>query len=232
MLKSLFISNLAGLGEFLSQKINLSLPNIKNYFMVRLSLILNGILIIAVGILFYLHFSSPRGYNDSYEGKSGKVKGIPDSSGFVYVNTDSLLHRYKFYNVLEMKVKKRQENIENELSTKVSAFEKEAAEFQNKVRNNGFLSQESAAMQEQELTKKQQGLFQLREDLTKQLMEESQATEKQLLDTVITFLKNYNRGRKYRYILNSSSFLYGPVNNDITETIANLLNERYDALNK
>jgi outer membrane protein len=113
------------------------------------------------------------------------------------------------------------------LNQKMSAFEREAGEFQKKVQNNSFLSQESAQRQEQELMEKQQNLYKLREDLTLELQKEGANLELQLLDTVTNFLKEFNKDRKYRYILNSASFLYGNEGLDITDTIASLLNARY-----
>jgi len=49
----------------------------------------------------------------------------------------------------------------------------------------------------------------------------------QLLDTVTNFLKIFNKDMKYRYILNSGSFLYGNEGLNITDTITSLLNSRY-----
>jgi len=200
--------------------------------MTKISLILNVILIIAVGLLYYFHFEGKNENTESSEKVSKAIKALPDSTSIVYINTDTLLHKYKFYTELEQKLLAKQKSLENELNAKAIAFDKEAADFQRKVQNNSFLSQESASMQEQELMKKQQNLYQLREDLTKQLMEESQSLEKQLLDTVVNFLKHYNKTKNYKYILNSSSFLYSPDNYNITESIVTLLNNRYETKKK
>ena len=100
-------------------------------------------------------------------------------------------------------------------------------EFQKKIQNNSFLSQESAQRQEQELMEKQQNLYKLREDLSNELMVEGQNLEKQLLDTVTNFLREFNKDGKYRYILNSASFLYGNSYLNITDTVTSLLNSRY-----
>lgn len=146
-----------------------------------------------------------------------------------FVNLDSLLKKYKFYEVLEKKLIDKQKSLENDLNRKLAAFEKEAQEFQRKVQTNSFLSQESAQRQEQELMMKQQNLFKLREDLTNELAQESQNLEKQLLDTVTNFLKEFNANKKYDYILNKAAMLYGDEGLDITDTLVKLLNSRYTA---
>ncbi len=111
----------------------------------------------------------------------------------------------------------------------MAAFEKEAQEFQRKVQLNSFLSEESARRQQQELIMKEQNLYKLREDLTVQLAKESQELEKQLLDTVTNFLKEFNANHTYDYILNKAAMLYGNDALDITDTLVYLLNKRYEA---
>ncbi|MGQ9847172.1 MAG: OmpH family outer membrane protein, partial [Bacteroidales bacterium] len=149
-----------------------------------------------------------------------------------FVNVDSLLKKYKFYEVLEQQLMDKQKSLENDLKRKMAEFEKEAQEFQRKVRTNSFLSQESAQRQEQELIMKQQNLFKLREDLTNELARESQNLEKQLLDTVTNFLKEFNANKRYVYILNKAAMLYGDEKLDITDTLVNMLNSRYKPANK
>lgn len=149
-----------------------------------------------------------------------------------YVNVDSLLKKYKFYEVLEQRLLNKQKSLESDLNRKMAAFEKEAQEFQRKVQTNSFLSQESAQRQEQELMIKQQNLFKLREELSNELAQESQNLEKQLLDTVTNFLKEFNSNKKYDYILNKAAILYGDEGLDITDTLVNMLNSRYKSAEK
>lgn len=199
--------------------------------MKNLSLIINALLFIAVVVLFVLHFNSKSCCkSDSQKLNSKKVNNVNVDDDIAYINVDTLFKKYKFYDELESKLMEKQKGMESDLNRKSSAFEKEAAEFQKKVQNNSFLSQESAQRQEQELMEKQQNLYKLREDLSNELMKESQDLEKQLLDTVTNFLKEFNSDGKYRYILNSATFLYGNEGLNITDTVAGILNERYNSV--
>jgi outer membrane protein len=197
--------------------------------MKNISLILNAILFVAVGVLFVLQFSgkSPSSTNDSKKNakKDSLLANVKED--IAYINVDSLLNNYKFYEELESKLMDKQKMMEADLNRKMAAFEKEANEFQKKVQNNSFLSQESAQRQQEELQEKQQNLYKLRDDLSLELQKESQNLEMQLLDTVTNFIKVYNKDMKYRFILNSASFLYGNEGLDITDTITSLLNSRY-----
>lgn len=200
----------------------------KKSTMKNISLVINAILFIAVIILFVLHFTSkPSDKNDIKTTVKSSTDSIPANTDIAYINVDSLLKKYNLYEELENKLMEKQKGMESDLNRKSAAFEKEAAEFQKKVQNNSFLSQESAQRQEQDLMEKQQNLYKLREDLSNELMLESQNLEKQLLDTVTSFLKEFNKDGKYRYILNSATFLYGNSYLNITDTVAGMLNGRY-----
>ena len=64
--------------------------------MKNISLIINAILILAVGALYYLHFKAP-----SVEA-SGKVSTpnanfVPPSGQIVYINIDSLMSNYQYF---------------------------------------------------------------------------------------------------------------------------------------
>jgi len=199
--------------------------------MKNISLVINAVLFGAIIILFILQFNQKKcckNENSTSIIKSNDTTNV--KTDIAYINVDSLLKKYKFYDELESKLLEKQKSMESDLNRKSSAFEKEAAEFQKKVQNNSFISQESAQRQEQELMEKQQNLYKLREDLSNELMKESQNLEKQLLDTVTNFLKDFNKDSKFRYILNSASFLYGNDGLNITDTIAAMLNNRYTKL--
>lgn len=187
-----------------------------------------GIAIIALFIIIFSQYKKSEPTNDLNTNDTS----IHKEHKIAFVNVDSLLKKYKFYEVLEQKLMDKQKSLENDLNRKMAAFEKEAQEFQRKVQTNSFLSQESAQRQEQELMIKQQNLFKLREDLSNELAQESQNLEKQLLDTVTNFLKEFNANKKYDYILNKAAMLYGDEGLDITDTLVNLLNKRYESNDK
>ena len=90
------------------------------------------------------------------------------------------------------------------------------------------MSQESAQRQEQELYQRQQDLMNLRDKLTNDLAMETQKMQKQLLDTVTLFLQEYNKKLGNVFIYNAASFLYADTRYDITDTVAKMLNARYE----
>jgi len=204
--------------------------------MKKSQLIINAILIIGLIILFVLFFSNNNDSkidNDlkSKTNDSLKTESFNKSNDIAYINVDSLLRKYKFYNKLEAKLLNKQKQLESQLNSKMAKFQRDVNEFQKKVQLGSFLSQASAQSQQEELGMRQQKLLQLKDDLSMQLAQETQNMNLQLLDTVVNYLKIYNKDKKYQYILNSASFLIGNPANNITNEIVKGLNKRYEKQN-
>lgn len=62
-----------------------------------------------------------------------------------YVEIDSLLTKYRFWNDLNELMIKKEENIRTTLNEKAKALDAAMKEFQRKYENNGFVSAESAS---------------------------------------------------------------------------------------
>ncbi len=191
--------------------------------------ILMAVFGIAIIALFIIVFSGNKGTTAA--SKPGK-DSLAGEHKIAYINTDTLLKHYKFYDILEQKILEKQKNAENELSRTGAALEKEAAEFQKKVQNNSFISQESAQRQQQELMMKEQNFYKLRDDLNNEIADEFQRLNKQLLDSVINFIKVFNSDKKYDYIMKKDAILFGDEAMDITDTIVVLLNNRFEGKEK
>lgn len=144
-----------------------------------------------------------------------------------FIDTDTLLKYYKLQNILEQKILNKQKYAEDKLKKMGDELEKELAAFQKKVMNNGFISQESAQYQQQELMLKEQNFYKLRDELNNEIAEEFQRLNKQLLDSVINIINIFNSDKKYDYILKKDAILYGNNAMNITDTIVFLLNKRF-----
>jgi outer membrane protein len=194
--------------------------------MKNISIILNAVLIVAVGVLFYLHFSSSKP-----EAKTKKTKKVEtaESAVIAYVNIDSLTKNYKFFQDLRELLLQKQQNSEQSLNRKAAAYEKEAMDFQEKIEKH-LITQRQAEEMQQKLMSKQQTILKLRETLGMQLAQDEAAMNKQLHDSINSFLNNYNSDGRFKMILSISmgqNLLYGDESLDITEEVIEGLNERY-----
>ena len=193
--------------------------------MKNISIALNIVLTIAVGVLFFLHFSSsPKcSGQETTEGISVGEKNI------AYIDIDSLINKYDLFYDLQSKLVESQKKSESELNSKSQAFEKEATDFQNKVQK-GLITRAQAEEMQKTLMAKEQNLYALRDQLRIKLQEEEQVMMRQLRNSIDEFLVEYNKNGQYSYIL--SYTFGGPVllankNLNITNSVIEGINKSY-----
>jgi outer membrane protein len=197
--------------------------------MKNLSLILNGVLFIAVGFLFYLHFSSGSGKSGSTD-SPGIVQSVPAGDmPIVYINIDTLLNNYDFFADLQSQFSDRQAELEAQMSSRSRSYETNALDYQNKVQK-GLVTRREAAELEQQLLQEQQSLLALRDELTMQLAEEEQVSNRKLIDNIMEYLKVYNQDKGYQFIFSNSfgdNVLFANESLDITYSVLGGINEQY-----
>ena len=115
--------------------------------MKNLSIGFNVLLLIAVIVLYILHFS---GNSKSTSNQGGTVTVNADAK-IVYINMDTLLNNYTQSRELNEAFLKKLEANRTELNIKVKNFDREAAEFRNKVENGGFMTRERAEQAQMDL---------------------------------------------------------------------------------
>jgi outer membrane protein len=191
------------------------------------SLIFSIALAVAVIVLFILHFTGT--------GKSSSIAtgNQPNEDRgalrIAYVKADSLIVNYDLAQFLHDEFTKKQEAFTSEYSAKRSAFEREAAEFQQKIQRGGFLTEQRAVQERDRLVSKEQEISKLDQELSAKLAELQQANQKELIDSLINYLKIYNADKKFDYILNSADILIGPESKNITSEVLKKMNVRYQA---
>ena len=197
--------------------------------MKNLSLILNGVLFIAVGFLFYLHFSTGSDRSGSSD-SPGIVQSAPvGDMPIVYINIDTLLNNYDYFVDLQAQFSDRQAELEAQMNARTREYETTALDFQNKVQK-GLVTRREAAELEQQLLAEQQNLYALRDELTMQLAEEEQVSNRKLIDNIMEFLKVYNQDKGYQFIFSNSfgdNVLFANESLDITYSVLVGINEQY-----
>jgi len=189
------------------------------------SIILYAILFVSVIVLFILNFSSNGKKentvkNETIKEQYGKMK-------VAYIKADSLILNYELAQDLHDEFTKSQEAFTKEYSDKRSNFEKQAADFQAKVKRGGFLTEERAIQERDRLSGEQQKIVNLDQELSKKLADIQNANSQQLMDSLMNYLKEYNAEKKYDYIFNASGILIGDENQNITKEVLDALNSRY-----
>ncbi len=191
------------------------------------SLIVTILLILAIAVLYVLHFTGKgSGKSDTGEGQdAGENKGL----SIAYIKADSLILNYDLAQDLHDDFTQKQEAFTSEFGSKRSAFEREATDFQQKLQRGGFLTEQRAIQERDRLVNKEQEIAKLDQELSTKLAELQQANNQQLIDSLISYLKVYNADKKFDYILNGTDVLIGPEASNITSDVLTLMNTRYKA---
>ncbi|WP_455674240.1 OmpH family outer membrane protein [Phocaeicola sp.] len=199
--------------------------------MKRTNFILNGFLALAT-VLVFAQCTDKNNNASTTSTAAPAAAGAAGSSNMkiAYVEIDSLLTKYNFWNDLNEMMIKKEENIRTTLNEKAKKLDAEAKEFQRKYENNGFASPERAQQEYQRIQKQQQDLGALQQKLSDELASENQKNSLQLRDSINSFLKMYNKDKGYDLIISNTGFdnlLYANPAYNITQEIISGLNARY-----
>ena len=197
--------------------------------MKHLSLILNGVLFIAVGFLFFLHFTGGSA-KSGYAASQGTIQSVPAGDmPIVYINIDTLLNNYDYFIDLQEQFSDKQAELEAQMNSRTRSYETNALDYQNKVQK-GLVTRREAAELEQQLLQEQQNLYGLRDELTMQLSEEEQVSNRKLIDNIMEYLKVFNQDKGYQFIFSNSfgdNVLFANESLDITYPVLEGINEQY-----
>ena len=152
-----------------------------------------------------------------------------DGLKIAYVEVDSLMTQYTFAKDYSVTLQKKSNNARNTLNQKGNALQAAAANFQQKLNNNGFQSREQAASQQAAIERQQRDLQELQARLENELASETAKFNEALRDSLQNFLKVYNKDKKYDLILAKSgdNILIADKKLDVTQDVSNGLNKRY-----
>lgn len=198
--------------------------------MKNLSYLINGVLAVAIIILFILFFTSKQ--NGAVE-TSPTVKFENDTTislPIAYVNIDSVLTNYTYAKEAGDALMKKTESSRASINQKQKQIEGEYREFQRKLQNNGFLSQENAEREQARIQKLADDLQQTAGRLDNELGLEQLKVNNQLADSVRLCVKEYNEKANYHIIFSNSgldNILYAKQKYNITDDIIKLLNNRH-----
>lgn len=146
-----------------------------------------------------------------------------------YVEIDSLMSQYDFCKDYTILMNKKGENIRATLAGKERALQNKAAEMQKKYETNQFTTKEQVEQAQMSLAKQQQDLQALNDRLSNDFAAEQMKYNNALRDSLQSFLKEYNKAKKFDYIISKAgdNILLANARYDITKDVVNGLNKRY-----
>lgn len=195
--------------------------------MKNISLALNAVLFVLVGVLFYLHFSS--------KGKPSITPQIIQTDGksvtvpqIAYVDIDSFQSNYSFFKAKRKELESRQKSMESELDRSISAFQGKVATLQQKAPT---MTEEEGMAAQQKLMEEQQRIEERKQTMEMQFVQETQDFNIKLQEKIIAYLKEYNADGRFTYILPYSretiNLLYVNDAYNITNEVLEGMNKEY-----
>lgn len=187
------------------------------------SLILNVVLVIAVGVLYYLHFSSGSSKSGGFAGNDSTAS----AGNVLYINTDSVVMNYNFTKDKSAFIEENNKQREQLLRNKQAAYENAVRKYQSGA---AILTDREKAAKEEQIMGMQNELMGLQQQFQQDAMLEEQALLSSIVDTLETFLADYTKGKSVDYVLgyqkNGTIFYRNPAH-DITTEVTEQLNARY-----
>lgn len=192
--------------------------------MKNITSVLTWILLVAVGYLFFAHFSNTA----SGPKKKTEITVKEDTPKIVYVNGDSLLNKFTAFQDELKALETRSKGMESTLAGRGRSLQQELIAAEQKAQS-GQWAPAQIQKEQQRLMQKQQNLVAQQESMSKQLLDERQKLQENLEKRVKELLTAIRKEKGYDFILN-----YGPgtgvlmVNDslDITKVVLEKLNAK------
>lgn len=183
------------------------------------SWIVNGVMALAIIVLFVLHFSS----------NSTPIKSSAMAAGGVkvaYFEIDSIQNSYNFFKDVREALQAKDVENAKQLTGLKNAF---AMKYQELQKNGQFLSQAEIGARQQELAQLEKNYTNREQQLASEMQEESFKRLQEVKQKIEAFLVSYNKNKEFAYIFSSNPDLmyYKDTAYDITADIVKGLNAEY-----
>jgi outer membrane protein len=187
--------------------------------MKSISWVVNGVLAIAVIVLYFLHFNS-----SSLPVKSAALSS--DNVKIAYFEIDSIQNNYEFFIDVKSALQVKDMDNAKQLTALKNAY---IAKYQDLQKNGQYLSQAEVGSRQQDLVQAEKNYTNKEQQLSQELQEESFKRLQEVKKKIEVYLEKYNKNKTFAYIFSSNPDLmyYKDTAYDITADIIKGLNDEY-----
>lgn len=163
--------------------------------MKNISTILSILALVLIGVLFYFQFSK-----GTQQKKSAVAtdKSAGNSFSVAYFDIDSLQEHYEYFKDVSGDMKKKENAMNAELNDLTNKYQRTVRKWQEKGNNITQAEMETA---QREVGLQQQQIQQRKGELEQEMQKLQVDRMSELRKQVEEFLKDYNKSKKYAYIL-------------------------------
>lgn len=203
--------------------------------MKQFSFVLNILLLIAVGFLYFLHFSTNKKEKEVSNTANYYVKDTSSGKRVViaYVELDSLNNNVAFIKQRKKELEVEQRSIANEYE---SAYRDMEAEKNNFLKKGKAITQQELEAFQNRLGQKQRDVEDIKQAKSQRLAERGARIMEDMQSKLKDFMNEYNKQKGYTYILATGTGLdylfYKDSTLNITSDIVKGLNEKMGTSHK
>ncbi len=202
--------------------------------MKQLSILFNIILLAAVGVLYYLHFSTGKpNIPHRVQSANSHKDTCSAGPGIAYVEIDSLNNNVVFIKERKKELELEQKQILNEYE---SACRLQETEKNNFIKKGNSITQTEAETFQGKWIQRQQELDAAKQSKGQRLAEKGGKIMEDVQVTLKDFLNEYNKDKRYSYILATGGgfdyLFFKDSTQNITKEIIKGLNERMNKKGK
>lgn len=186
--------------------------------------VLQIVLTIAVVVLFILQFTG----KSATAGEGGENITPAASAKILFINEDTLLAKYEYFNMKRLEIEDAKYTIEVELQGKVQKLQQEITAFQKKAQSGAYSPKELQNMQE-DLEKKQNQLMVEEQIKSEEIITLTQNLNRELKTKLDTILLDVRKEMNIDFIMTygiQSSILSANQSLDITDKVLAKLNAK------
>ena len=195
--------------------------------MKKFSIILNVVLLLLVGYLYYVQFSSSTSPNRSVSSThTPKDSSCNHGNKVAYIDLDSLQGSYEYYKILKADFEKKQAASNNQVADLQRRYQARALFLQQKGATMNPQEQDAAM---KEINQMQQGLQAKKQELDNALYNSNSKMKEDILTRIQNFLKVYNNDGRYDYVFSYEPgfMFYKDSALNITSDVIKGLNDLY-----
>ncbi|NCT94145.1 MAG: OmpH family outer membrane protein [Chitinophagaceae bacterium] len=187
---------------------------------------LNVALVIAVAVLFYLHFSAPSAKPATTQ--SGTQSAASGDFRIAYFEIDSIESHFDYYKEVSSSIQAKAMENNKQLNQLKQAFANKYQELQRAAQS---LTQAELNSKQQELAQMERTYQSKEQMLNNEMQDESMKKLQDVKRKITDFLAEYNKSKGYAFILGNNSdamaLYYKDAAYDITSDVIKGLNELY-----
>jgi outer membrane protein len=184
----------------------------------------NIVLLILVGVLFYLHFSSTK----QAVPVATKVMESTPAGPFkiAYFEMDSIENNYEYLKDVKSELKAKENQLTGQLTSLKNRYMEKVKKYQQEAQT---MTQERQGALQQELMQEQKMIQNKEQAMGGDLQDESFKKMQVVNKTIEDFLKEFNKDKGYSYILahQPGTIYYKDTKYDITSEMLKGLNAGY-----